>query len=475
MSIPSETLSTAAIYARLSTLEDGPSESVERQIELGHRTAERGGHTVTAIYYDDGISAWDESKHRPGFEDMMNALRDGKHDGVIYRHLDRLSRNPRDTARLLSVGKARGIAAVASDGTVARLDKASSRLNVSVGGLFSAYYSDVISENVKPVMQDRRRAGAMDTLGYGWARVGTSGARVDPTEAAVINEIADGVLRGESWTEILPPLTARGARTKTGRPLEATMVRRMLKAPRTGGLIDLHGEIVGSFDGGGPLTEDKWRAVNLVLDSRKGKRSARQAKHLLTNLLTCGRCGGLMKGAISYRRDRKGRKYAEFVRYSCLGPSGLVGQKRCDHSITGGDLEAMVIAAVKEVMRDPRRRADVDAEAGILTGQREAATAELLAGQQALRDANADRGLLPDDEVDAAREAAVIRVKAAQAALGRLSDSATATPDAEADFDALTIDEQRAVIRKWIARIDIAEPTRRTKGVDLDRVRITVR
>lgn len=78
------------MYARISSNQDGADLGVTRQVEDCRRLAHDLGWAVAEEYVDNDLSAWG-SKRRPGYERMPEDLAEGRRDGVVVYHQDRLT------------------------------------------------------------------------------------------------------------------------------------------------------------------------------------------------------------------------------------------------------------------------------------------------------------------------------------------------------------------------------------------------
>lgn len=84
-----------AVYARQS-LDKKDSISIESQIDLCKQNCNHGGQFL--VFQDKGFSG--KNTERPGFQSMMDAVREGKIEKIVVYKLDRLSRNIGDFANL---------------------------------------------------------------------------------------------------------------------------------------------------------------------------------------------------------------------------------------------------------------------------------------------------------------------------------------------------------------------------------------
>ncbi|XGU20444.1 recombinase family protein [Rhodococcus sp. 3Y1] len=86
--------SSAAIYVRIS-LDREDEAGVTRQREDCQELATKLGWRVGQVYEDNSVSAY-KRKVRPEWQSMLDDLRSGIRDGVIFYDLDRIARQPRD-------------------------------------------------------------------------------------------------------------------------------------------------------------------------------------------------------------------------------------------------------------------------------------------------------------------------------------------------------------------------------------------
>ena len=90
----------AVVYVRISQDRNGDGAGVGRQETDARALANVRGWTVTSVIVENDTSAAGK-KTRPGFERLLQAVEDGAAQVVIAWALDRLTRNRRDTLRLI--------------------------------------------------------------------------------------------------------------------------------------------------------------------------------------------------------------------------------------------------------------------------------------------------------------------------------------------------------------------------------------
>ena len=97
----------AIIYTRISQDRNGEGAGVARQETDARALATARGWSITDVVVDNDISAKGH-KTRPGFERLLQAVESGSVQVVIAWALDRLTRNRRDTLRLIETCQKQG-------------------------------------------------------------------------------------------------------------------------------------------------------------------------------------------------------------------------------------------------------------------------------------------------------------------------------------------------------------------------------
>src|SRR5664279_47574 len=92
----------AVVYTRISSDRSGAGEGVARQRADAEDLAERRGWTVSRVHEDNDVSA-SGKRVRPQFEEMLKAVSEGGVSAIVAWNLDRLTRNRRDTVRLIEL------------------------------------------------------------------------------------------------------------------------------------------------------------------------------------------------------------------------------------------------------------------------------------------------------------------------------------------------------------------------------------
>jgi site-specific DNA recombinase len=200
----------AVLYARYSS-DAQRAASIEDQVRLCRALAERQGWAVAEVFVDRAVSA--ASRHRPGYQAMLDQVRDGGVDLVLAESLDRLSRDQEDVAALFKRLGFWGVRLV----TVAEGEIGD--LHVGLKGAMNALYLKDLAQKTRRGLEGRVRAGrSAGGLCYGYAVVRELAAdgpvrgkrAIVPAEAAVVRRIFTEFAGGRAPKAIARRLNAEG-------------------------------------------------------------------------------------------------------------------------------------------------------------------------------------------------------------------------------------------------------------------------
>ncbi|MGI9052315.1 MAG: recombinase family protein [Ilumatobacteraceae bacterium] len=287
---------------------------------------------------------------------------------------------------------------------------------------------------------------------------------VVPAEAELIREAADRILRGSSLNAIVIDWNDRSIPTVKGNKWRPNSLSKLLRSGRIAGLREVDGEVLGEGIWEPILPREKWERVrSRITHAPIGRRPRR---NLLAGMVVCGRCGAKMRAETGGNDRYRGRQYScdKAVRHGCGSNSA-----KAEH------VEAIVVAHILAALHgvnlaQARARRTVQSSSTIV--------ASIAADEQMLSDLAADLG--------ARRIARAEWLAARQPIEDRLADNRRALEQVAADSDLddaafeglgvdrweeLDLDQQRAVLRLFIERVEI------TKGkpgrtFDPSRVRI---
>ena len=332
-----------------------------------------------AHYEDVGASGYDPKAERPGLTAALSILASQKADILVVWKLDRLTRRGvAEAVRLADQISAYGAAFVSVSEPF--LDT-STPIGRGIFALFAAMAeqeSDNISRRSKATKELLRRAGSLagGRAPYGFRSEMVLRQRLSirvlipqPDEAAVVVEIAERVMRGESVASVARMLNARGTLTRAGAEWTTGTLGRLLRAPTLAGYLpayrngrnaptprDAQGRVLLLTDQDGlpmathePILEPiQWLKLLDELDSRPAARGRSATPSLLggAGLLQCGECGG---GLAADRRGSGGTyRCMKHRRGSALCSGTAVSLPHADEYVAGAVMSRVAALDVSD-------------------------------------------------------------------------------------------------------------------------------
>jgi site-specific DNA recombinase len=448
---------TAAIYCRLSQNRDGTSESNDRQERDCRALAKREGFTVLEAFVDDDRSAYSGRK-RPAFDQMLKTL--DRFDVLIFWKLDRLVRR---TTQFWKVHEACEKAAVRMVSVMEQLDT-STPIGGGIAGMLASVGEQESYNNAMRVNGQQDDAAARGKPHGGRRAFGyeKDGLTIVEAEAKLIKEARDRLLRGEGLHAIASDWNRRGIVPTTADAWRVTTLRGMITNARIAGLRQRKGVVVREALWSAIISPDDRDAIIAMISVNKKPFSGRRPEYLLTSMLTCSGCGGLLRSTVN------GTKRA----WNCRKTAGE--EDRCGTiSITAAPVEDLVTdlvlrrlesKSVVKAMTRPRAR-------GTSHKERDDLERRLV---QLGRDQ--DAGLISRAEWLARRGPLQERLDAAQAIVDRDAGTTALARFAGRDprklWGTLTLDEKRAILRVLIERVDVAPGVRGVRAVDPGRLHV---
>jgi site-specific DNA recombinase len=332
------TMPTAALYARISQDELGLERGVQRQLADARQLAEARGWEIVAEFTDNDVSAYNGA-HRKGYSDLIARAEAGDFEHIVVYQTSRLCRSRPERADVIDrLGRLR-VSVAAVRGPELDLASSSGRMVADVLGAFDTMESEVKGERVARAALQRAQEGrANGPVAYGWRReyqTDGSGRVVDfrdvedPEQAAVVREIVDRILGGDTLRGIADDLEARGIPTPSGRPgvrWRHSTVRKLALRPANVAQRIHQGRVIGDAAWPPIIDPDRHARVVAHLTAPRGDRprlAPANRKHLLTygEAFACGVCGGPLRVA---RKRSAGKVYELYV----CDEAGCVGRSR---------------------------------------------------------------------------------------------------------------------------------------------------
>lgn len=447
----------AAIYARISSDQDGTGLGVQRQIEDCRVLAESRGWTVAQVFTDNDVSAY-SGKRRPQFDQMCQAMRDGHVDAVIVYHLDRLTRRPKELEEFVELCDSCGIknlATVAGDVNIGTGDGLLvARIQAAVAANESASKSRRITRKMRQLAESGMpHGGSNRPFGYE-----SDAITINQPEAAIIRDAAQRIIAGESLRSVTSWLSNSGVPTVNGAEWRTSTVRLMLTNPRLVGMRTHRGEVIGKGVWEPILTESEQQQVISRLEQRRQANRRAPRAYLLSGLLRCGKCGNKLYS--SRRVDSR--------RYVCLSGPDHGGCGRL--TVVAHPLEQFVADMVLHTLDTPDLAdalsgADRSPQADALRDQLQSDQQQLeeLAGLYADKRMTAREWMLARDPIQARIDATRMQL-ANQVHAHALSELLGQGSRLRDQWDTLNLDRQAAIVRTVIDHIVISpgQPGART-------------
>ena len=175
--------------------------------------AEARGYEVVAEITENDISA-SKGLRRPGYEQVWKLVRGERVDHVIAWQSSRLMRSRKDRAEVINTFGKHNVDVIAVKGPSLDLRSAYGRGMADMVTSFDTMEGEVKAERVSAAIADLARRGkAWGYCPYGWDRTGRgihAHQVVNEHEAAIVRELVDRLLAGESLNELYRDMNARG-------------------------------------------------------------------------------------------------------------------------------------------------------------------------------------------------------------------------------------------------------------------------
>lgn len=467
----------AAVYLRISHDRTGLQAGIQRQQEDCAAHAAKLGFTDPRVFIDNDVSAFDGGR-RSGYDALVAQVRAGVTHIIVW-HVDRLYRQPRELEDLIDLVEQHPVRIEAVRGGGFDLNTTEGRLMARQLVAIAAYESGHKSDRVKRANKRLAEQGAW----HGPARYGYGpGGILIPEQAAVIRQMADRFLAGESLRSItawlnrsgIPPLRAGAGTSGLWHPYT---VRSVLSSARISGQrayapdtrADPAGgrEILGPGDWEPIITPEETTRIRAILTEPARRRITPARPTLLGGIARCGRCGaGLtITGTLSPTGAAQ--------RYTCQKDPSR--PERGGLSINAAHLDEYVTERILHRLSHPRTGADSASTSGLL---RQVAEINTRIGQL---DQDYQDRLITRGEHRSGVEAATGTLREVERRLVT-ANGAIALYEApignrqalDTWWDALDVTDRRAVLTTLIDRLRIA-PGRPGRPFDPRRVRITYR
>jgi DNA invertase Pin-like site-specific DNA recombinase len=277
------------LYARKSTDEDDRQIlSIESQMAELKEFAAKEKLEIAASFTEAKTA---KEPGRMKFGEMLALIEQGKADGILSWHPDRLARNPIDGGRIIymvDTGKIKSLKFPSF--WFEDTPQGKFMLNIAFGQ--SKYFIDNLSENVKRGLRQKLRNGVYP----GWAPLGylnepkRHNIVIDPVKHKLIRKLFEIYAGGEHTLEALTTkFNDLGLTSVRDKALQLSMAHRILRSPFYYGVFKYKGE---TYQGKHEpiITKKLFDQVQEVMRYRGKKRKIIRHGFIFTGFLKCS-CG----------------------------------------------------------------------------------------------------------------------------------------------------------------------------------------
>lgn len=459
---------SAAIYARISADVEGKSLGVQRQLEDCRKLAADRGWPVGREYVDNDVSAY-SGKPRAQYARMLTDLESGARDAVIVYNLDRLHRRPVELEDFVTLCERVGVSQVATVTADIDLGNDDGLFMARIFAAFAAKESGRKSARIRRKMLQNAERG----LPHGSARpFGYESDKITlrPDEAAVVRQMVDRYLSGQSLLSLTVWLNESGVAPAVAKSWQTQAVRQILCSGRIAGLREHQGQVIGAAVWPAIITPAERDQVLARVAARAVTKTRAARTYLLSGMLRCGRCGNRL-----YSQARHVNPNHRVRRYVCLSGPDHGGCGRL--TVVAEPVEALLTGAVLARLDSPHLakalagKSSPDADVAALAAAVEADQVRLdeLAGLYA-------EGSVSAREWITARDPITARIAQARREIAEATDTSAVYELAgtggalRGQWDGLELARQQAIIKSVLDHAVIAPGSPGARSLDINRV-----
>ena len=300
----------AALYARVSTEEQAMhGVSLDAQKERLTQYAKENELSIVDLYVDEGISARKRYTARPAFMRMLEDVKSGRIDIIIFIKLDRWFRNVADYYEVQAILDRYGVQWLTTEEDY-DTTTANGRLALNIKLAIAQDESDRTSERIKFVFQNMVKEGRVISgqTSIGFA-IENKRIVIDEAGAELVRDMFGHYIDCRSMKA-----TSRYLMEKYGKSIDVKTMKRMLTSTW------YIGEAYGIKDWcPAIIDEPTFRLANSILTTRSERNSGTRSDrvYLFTGLVTCGCCGRRMTTYSCANKNPDGSIHQKFVYYRC--------------------------------------------------------------------------------------------------------------------------------------------------------------
>jgi len=380
---------TAALYIRVSTLQQVDRDSLNTQEERLKRYCEYHDFNNYKVYREEGVSAKDTN--RPKLEELKRDINTNVIDHVIVTKLDRITRSIRDLFKLTDYFEEKNVNFITTDQDI-NTKTSTGRFTLYLFGLLAQLERETTSERVSTDMRHRASSGKWNggLIPHGYCTQGSlvkdfkndglsnheallKATQICPIskklyinhqEAKNIKLIFKTFLKENSIRKTTQILNNSGIKTRNDKFWATSSIHRILSNPTYEGKIwygkrktnIANGRLEGQDKSDWTIVEgdhkaiiehETFRKAQSLLEQNKGKPAKKGRTYLLSGLIKCAKCGGSMSG-YSFTKKGTDKKYSYYKCSTHLSK----GKIACEGlSIPANEIEGFLVDELKKLSK----------------------------------------------------------------------------------------------------------------------------
>ena len=308
------------LYARKSSeSEDRQVQSIDDQVRILRAKAKSLDLAIAEVVTESKSAK--EPGSRPLFDTMMRKVESGKADGILAWAINRLSRNPVDSARvqwLLQQGKLKSI--VTFDREYHPDDNT---LLFSVeSGIANQFIIDLRKATMRGTQSKLEKGGVPYRAPQGYVNDRDDGVpKQDGDRFLMVRKMWDMLLGGTYTVTQIAEIASRdwGYRTRItkrtgGKEMATSTLMKIFTSPFYAGLVPYGGEF---FEGQheAMISLDEYDQAQDILGKR-GKPRPQKHTFPFTGIIQCGECGCMFTAEFKYKKLASGATKT-YIYYHC--------------------------------------------------------------------------------------------------------------------------------------------------------------
>ena len=341
-----------ALYIRVSTEEQAMHGiSLIAQEDSLVRYAQDRGYKIVGIYRDEGNSARKPVSKRPVMLQLLEDVKSGKIDRILFTKFDRWSRNVREYHNVQEILEAHNVTWQATLEDYDTLS-ANGRLRVNIMLSVNESEADRDSERIKFVFEGKRQrkewcfTGGPGQWPYGYMPQEIDGAKrcvKDPDKEPIVQDFWDYVVKYNSVRKAGMYVCQKYGITRNYRTWMVT-ARNELYTGTFRGVEDYCPAYVNRAD---------WERIILGHEIIKKTQNPDRV-YLFTGLIRCPVCGNTMKATFkTYPNDRS----KEYNGYRCN--NGKLRTCSFNHQLSERKIEKYLLDNIQSLLEDHITTAEV--------------------------------------------------------------------------------------------------------------------